>query len=100
MPVFSSMRCFRSFSIARPGPRLGSGYGIGFQLTRRGEHVFLGHTGSVAGYTAQAYIHPPSKTGFIVLRNAAGGKFDMSGLTWSAMTELANAATAAKSSSR
>jgi CubicO group peptidase (beta-lactamase class C family) len=81
------------------GPRLGSGYGVGFQLTRRGEHVFLGHTGSVAGYTAQAYIHLPSKTGVIVLRNASGGKFDMSALTFSAMTELAVATTHAKGAS-
>jgi CubicO group peptidase (beta-lactamase class C family) len=82
------------------GPRLGSGYGIGFQLTRRGDQVFLGHTGAVAGYTAQAYIHSPSKTGFIVLRNASGGKFDMSGLTFGALTELANAATPTKTSPR
>ena len=82
------------------GARLGSGYGIGFSLTRRGEHVFLGHNGAVAGYTAQAWIHPPSKTGFIVLRNAAGGKFDLPGLTFGAMTELANAGSAAKTSSQ
>jgi CubicO group peptidase (beta-lactamase class C family) len=71
--------------------RLDSGYGVGFQLSRRGEHVFLGHGGSVAGYNAQAWIHVPSKTGVIVLRNAAGGKFDLSGLTFRALTELANA---------
>ena len=70
---------------------LDSGYGVGFQLSRRGEHVFLGHGGSVAGYTAQVWIHRPSKTGVIVLRNAAGGKFDLSGLTFRALTELAAA---------
>jgi len=53
--------------------------------------VFLGHGGSVAGYTAQAWIHAPSKTGVIVLRSAAGGKFDLSGLTFRALAELANA---------
>jgi hypothetical protein len=68
----------------------GAGYGIGFSLTRRGEH------GAVAGYTAEAWIHPPSKTGLIVLRNASGGKFDLPGFTFDAMTELANAATPAK----
>jgi CubicO group peptidase (beta-lactamase class C family) len=71
--------------------RLDSGYGVGFQLTRRGEHVFLGHGGSVAGYTAQAWVHRPSKTGVIVLRNAAGGKFQLSDLTFRALEELAKA---------
>jgi CubicO group peptidase (beta-lactamase class C family) len=69
--------------------RLDSGYGVGFQLSRRGEHVFLGHGGSVAGYTAQAWVHRPSRTGVIVLRNAAGGRFDLSGLTFRALAELA-----------
>jgi CubicO group peptidase (beta-lactamase class C family) len=82
------------------GPRLGGGYGIGFQLTRRGEHVFLGHNGMVAGYTATAWIHQPSRTGVILLRNATGGKFDLPGLAFRAMTELANTAMPAKTSSQ
>jgi Beta-lactamase len=72
--------------------RLDSGYGLGFQLTRRGDHVFLGHGGSVAGYNAQAWVHRPSKTGVIVLRNAGGGKFELSNLTFRALSELANSA--------
>ena len=71
---------------------LSSGYGVGFQLVRRGEQIFLGHGGSVSGYTAQAWIHRPSKTGVVVLRNATGGRFDLSALTFRALTELANAA--------
>ena len=82
------------------GGALSAGYGIGFQLTRRGEHVFLGHNGAVAGYTAQAYVHLPSKTGIILLRNAAGGKFDLQGLTFRALSELAAAGTPAKTSSQ
>jgi CubicO group peptidase (beta-lactamase class C family) len=82
------------------GAQLAGGYGIGFQLTRRGEHVFLGHGGSVAGYIAAAWIHLPSKAGLIVLRNAGGGKFDLPGLTFRAMTELANAGTPSKTSSQ
>lgn len=70
---------------------LNSGYGIGFALNRRGTDVFLGHTGSVAGYTAQATVHRASKTGFIVLRNAGGGKFEMGPLTFRALSELAKA---------
>ena len=68
---------------------LTSGYGVGFMLTRRGPHVFVGHTGSVAGYLAQGWIHPPSKTGIIVLRNATGGRFDVSHLSFQALAELA-----------
>jgi len=48
--------------------------------------------GSVAGYTAQAWIHAPSRTGVIALRSAAGGRFDLSGLTFRVLAELANAA--------
>ncbi len=70
---------------------LTSGYGIGFQVTRQGTHVFIGHGGSVAGYTAQAWVHRPSKTGVIVLRNAGGGKFDLSGLVFGALAELVSA---------
>lgn len=76
---------------------LGSGYGLGFQLARRGEHVFLGHGGSVAGYTAQAWVHRPSRTGIILLRSAEGGKFDLSGLTFGALRELAATAVATTS---
>jgi CubicO group peptidase (beta-lactamase class C family) len=68
---------------------LTSAYGVGFQLTRRGPNVFLGHGGSVAGYTAQAWVHRPSKTGVIVLRNAAGGRFNLGSLTFAALEELA-----------
>lgn len=70
---------------------LTSGYGVGFQITRRGEHVFHGHSGSVAGYTAQALVHIPSKTGVIVLRSAAGGKFQITELALNAMSALASA---------
>jgi len=68
---------------------LDSGYGVGFQLSRRGADVFIGHGGSVAGYTAMAWIHRASKTGVIVLRNAGGGQFDLTALTFSALAELA-----------
>ena len=51
-------------------------YGIGFMVQRRGDRVFYGHGGSVAGYRAQMTYHPPSKTGVIVLRNVGGGSFN------------------------
>ncbi|HEY5610359.1 MAG TPA: hypothetical protein VIL97_04070, partial [Thermoanaerobaculia bacterium] len=46
-----------------------SGYGVGFQIARRGDVVMLGHGGSTAGYHSAALFHRPSKLGVIVLRN-------------------------------
>jgi CubicO group peptidase (beta-lactamase class C family) len=45
-----------------------SGYGLGFQLIRRGDVVMLGHGGSTAGYHAAALFRK-SGLGVIVLRN-------------------------------
>lgn len=55
---------------------LSSGYGLGFQASRRGDLVALGHGGSTAGFRASVLFHRESKTGVIVLRNAEGGTFD------------------------
>lgn len=54
---------------------LTSGYGVGFQMMRRGDMVVYGHGGSVAGYHAGAYFHVASQTGLIFLRNAAAPDF-------------------------
>jgi CubicO group peptidase (beta-lactamase class C family) len=70
---------------------LTTGYGVGFQLARKGDRVYLGHGGSVAGYRAEAYVDRESQTGVIVLRNVGGGKFDLSGLCFRALDELAQA---------
>lgn len=59
---------------------LGSGYGVGVNATRRGELVFLGHGGSVAGYRAGAYFHRPSDSGVVVLRNVTGDEVDVTEL--------------------
>jgi CubicO group peptidase (beta-lactamase class C family) len=48
---------------------LGSGYGIGFSLSRQGDLVIAGHGGSVAGFVAGAYFHQASQTGVVYLRN-------------------------------
>lgn len=52
------------------------GYGIGFMLVRQGDVVGLGHGGSVAGFLAGAYFHPPSHIGITFLRNAEGHGFE------------------------
>ncbi|MEW6323738.1 MAG: serine hydrolase [Acidobacteriota bacterium] len=69
--------------------RLDSAYGVGFQAVRRGGRVYVGHGGSVAGYTAQAWVHRASQSGVIVLRSASGGRFDVTGLTFGALDVVA-----------
>jgi len=44
-------------------------YGVGFQVNRRGDLVFIGHGGSTAGYHAAALVHRPTKLGVVVFRN-------------------------------
>jgi CubicO group peptidase (beta-lactamase class C family) len=47
-----------------------SGYGLGVQLWRRGDRVFVGHTGSMPGYLAAVAVHRPSRTGVVAFANA------------------------------
>lgn len=51
------------------GPHLDDGYGVGFALTRESGHVFMGHNGGVAGYTAAAEVEPVVQVGIIILHN-------------------------------
>lgn len=51
------------------GAAMNAGYGVGFQVARRGDVVMLGHGGSTAGYHSSALFHRQSKLGVIVLRN-------------------------------
>ena len=46
------------------------GYGLGLQLWRRGERVYIGHTGSMPGYLAVLAVHRPSRTGVVAFANA------------------------------
>jgi len=68
---------------------LSSGYGVGFQVARRGTLVVFGHGGSVAGYNAAAHFDRVSKTGVIVLRNAGGGRLNVGSLAMRALERLA-----------
>jgi len=47
-----------------------NGYGLGLQLWRHGERVFVGHTGSMPGYLATLAVHRPSRTGVVAFVNA------------------------------
>lgn len=74
------------------GAGLAGGYGIGFQLMRRGELVAVGHNGGVAGYHTSAFVDRKSRSGVIVLRNVVG-KFDVTGLCLGILAEVAKART-------
>jgi CubicO group peptidase (beta-lactamase class C family) len=47
-----------------------TGYGLGLQLWRRGERVYVGHGGSMPGYVAILVVHRPSRTGVVAFANA------------------------------
>jgi CubicO group peptidase (beta-lactamase class C family) len=66
-----------------------SGYGIGMQIRRSGNLVAFGHDGIVPGYVANVRFDCASKTGVIVLRNVHGGRFELRGLTYAALAEIA-----------
>ena len=65
------------------------GHGLGPQLYRVGERVYVGHGGSMPGYVAQFAVHRRSRLGVIAFANAYG-------LTGTTIKEVAlNALTAA-----
>jgi CubicO group peptidase (beta-lactamase class C family) len=45
------------------------GYGLGLQLWRAGERVYIGHTGSMPGYLAAIAVHRSSATGVVACAN-------------------------------
>jgi CubicO group peptidase (beta-lactamase class C family) len=47
-----------------------AGHGLGPQLYRVGERVYVGHGGSMPGYVAQLAVHRPSRTGVVAFANA------------------------------
>ncbi|MFD0970941.1 serine hydrolase domain-containing protein [Plantactinospora endophytica] len=49
-----------------------AGYGLGVELHRVGERVYVGHGGSMPGYVATLSVHRPSGTGVVGFANAYG----------------------------
>ena len=49
-----------------------AGYGLGLELYRVGERVFVGHGGSMPGYIATLSVHRPTRTGVVGFANAYG----------------------------
>ena len=55
-----------------------SGYGLGFQIRSGPEgRRFIGHGGSVAGYTAHLVFEPESAIGVVLLRNYGSGRTNL-----------------------
>jgi CubicO group peptidase (beta-lactamase class C family) len=49
-----------------------AGYGLGLELHRVGDRIFVGHGGSMPGYVATLSVHRPSRTGVVGFANAYG----------------------------
>lgn len=49
-----------------------AGHGLGPELNRVGERVYVGHGGSMPGYVSQLLVHRPSRTGVIAFANSYG----------------------------
>jgi len=49
------------------------GWGLGLELYRRGERVFVGHGGAMPGFLAGVCIHRPERVGAAVLLNTSAG---------------------------
>jgi CubicO group peptidase (beta-lactamase class C family) len=70
---------------------LGGGYGIGFQVQRRGTLVAYGHGGTTNGFLSQALFDRESRTGVIVFRSVTGGKLNPNAVAMRAL-EIVSAA--------
>ena len=46
--------------------------GLGLELYRRGERVFVGHGGAMPGFLAGVCIHRPERTGVVLVSSGAG----------------------------
>ncbi|WP_436521647.1 serine hydrolase domain-containing protein [Actinoplanes sp. HUAS TT8] len=67
-----------------------SGHGLGPQLFRVGERVYVGHAGSMPGYVAHLAVHRRSRIGVIVFANAYGlaGDENIKGLSLRTLTTV------------
>ncbi|KAB1926008.1 beta-lactamase family protein [Micromonospora sp. ALFpr18c] len=49
-----------------------SGHGLGLELFREGDRVYVGHGGSMPGYVASLAVHRPSRTAVVGFANSYG----------------------------
>ena len=52
---------------------LAAAHGLGFQLSRAGSGMLVGHTGSMPGFLAGLFVDPVRRTGAVVVANATVG---------------------------
>jgi len=71
---------------------LSLGYGIGFMVYRRGDFVWRGHDGAVAGYSAGICYDRKSQWGVILLRNATGDRMRLGRLASGMLSTLESVA--------
>lgn len=46
-------------------------WGLGFMLVRKGERIYVGHTGGMPGHVTGLFAHRPSRTGAVALMNSS-----------------------------
>ncbi|GAB3154388.1 serine hydrolase domain-containing protein [Micromonospora sonneratiae] len=49
-----------------------SGHGLGFELARTGDRVYVGHGGSMPGYIAALTVYRPARTAVVAFANSYG----------------------------
>jgi CubicO group peptidase (beta-lactamase class C family) len=49
-----------------------AGHGLGPELNRVGERIYVGHGGSMPGYVSHFAVHRPSRTGVVAFANSYG----------------------------
>jgi CubicO group peptidase (beta-lactamase class C family) len=97
--ILSAARRAEMMRVHTPGDSL-DGYGLGFAVstTPDGKH-FVGHGGSVAGYTAHLVFEPESRIGVVLLRNYNSGATSLGSAAQEVLQALVAAHAAAGSSS-
>ncbi|MFE9190930.1 serine hydrolase domain-containing protein [Micromonospora sp. NPDC007208] len=65
------------------------GHGLGLELYRDGERVYVGHGGSMPGYVAALAVHRPTRTAVVGFANAYG--FPITGLGRQLLTTVLDA---------
>ncbi|MCO1599414.1 beta-lactamase family protein [Micromonospora sp. RHAY321] len=65
------------------------GHGLGLELYRDGERVYVGHGGSMPGYVAALVVHRPTRTAVVGFANSYG--FPITGLARRLLTAVLDA---------
>ena len=66
-----------------------SGYGLGLQLTRVGDTLLAGHSGTAAGYSSYLVLDPATDVGVVILRSYNRGETNLAAEAQRLVLELA-----------